>query len=237
MELGIDEFLRVHTKVGKITVKALSDLDVRERDRIALRASRDYADALGEEDSEEFQEHVAPLLEMDAVDMRTAIASVQERQFWRDAEDELPFDYVPFPDEPTLEERQDVLRRREEHEDGVKEKRRQAVAKRLANFIEKMQDWSDEMLRRQLRNRAIANLSWARYADVYTWATLALACFDGDGKPYFSSYEKVAKTSSKMTAKLFEAYRHVDSVDPWELEKNVLTGPTQDGSEPESSPP
>jgi len=143
----------------------MSDLDVRERDRIALEASREEADRLRDESSEEHKELIAPLLDMSDDEMRIAIVAFQGRQYWRDIEDELPHQYVPFPDDATLEERQEVLRKREVHEEEVRQERATLIAKRVAAFDEKVQNWTTEVLHREAQRRAIIAHSRAKYAD------------------------------------------------------------------------
>lgn len=234
-DIRLDRMLRAYTKVGDITVRALSDLDVRERDRIALEASREEADTLRDEKSDKHNTLIAPMLDLDDDEMRTAIVAFQGRQYWQDIENELPFEYVPFPDEATLEERQEVLGKREAHEEEVREQRSAVIAKKIAAFNEKVQNWTTEVLRSEMQRRAIQSHSLAKYVDVHQYATLFLACFR-DGNPLFEAWEDVPKMSSRAVDQLFAAYQQVDSVDPWELEKNVLTGPIQAGSEQESSP-
>lgn len=233
--MELDRMLRAYTKVGDITVRALSDLDVRERDRIALEASREEADRLRDEASDGYGELIAPLLEIGDSEMRVAIVAFQGRQYWRDIEDELPYQYVPFPDDATLEERQETLRKRGAHEEQVRKERGAIVAKRIAAFDKKAQEWTTEVLQREMQRRTVASHSLARYADVWNYVTLVLSCFR-DGDPLFEKWKDVPEMSSRAVEKLFAAYREVDSVDPWELEKNFLTDATLAGSERPSSP-
>ena len=233
--MELDRMLRAYTKVGDITVRALSDLDVRERDRIALEASREEADMLRDEESEGHQKLIAPMLDMTEDEMRATVVAFQGRQYLRDIEVELPYEYIPFPDEATLEERQEVLRKRDAHEEKVREERAAVVAKKVAAFDGKVQNWTAEVLQGEVQRRAIAAHALAKYADVYQYATLALACFR-DGDPLFEKWEDVPQMSSKAVEGLFTAYREVDSVDVWELEKNSLTDATQAGLEQPSLP-
>ena len=233
--MDIDRMLRAYTQVGDVTVRALSDLDVRERDRIALEASREEADELRDEESKKYKELIAPMLDMDDSEMKAAIVAFQGRQYWRDIENELPYDYIPFPDDATLEERQEVLRKREAHEKQVRGDRATVIAKRIATLDEKVQAWTTEVLQREMQRRAVAAHSMAKYADVWNYATLVLACFK-DGKPLFKAWGDVPEMSSRAVEDLFTAYREVDLVDVWELEKNSLTDTIQIGSEQTSSP-
>ena len=217
--MDIDRMLRAYTQVGDVTVRALSDLDVRERDRVALEASREEADELRDEKSEKYKKLIAPMLDMNDDEMRAALVAFQGRQYWRDIEAELQYEYIPFPDDATLEERQEVLRKREIHEEEIRGQRAAVIAKRIATFDEKVQIWTTEVLRREMQRRAIAAHSMAKYADVWNYATLVLACFK-DGEPLFETWEGVPEMSSRAVEKLFTAYREVDSVDVWELEKH-----------------
>ncbi len=233
--MDIDRMLRAYTQVGDATVRALSDLDVRERDRIALEASREEADELRDEESEKYKELIAPMLDMSDDEMKDTIVAFQGRQYWRDIEAELQYEYIPFPDDATLEERQEVLRKREVHEEEVRRERATVIAKRIVTFDEKVQTWTTEVLQREMQRRAIAAHSMAKYADVWNYATLVLACFRG-GKPLFKKWEDVPEMSARAVEGLFTAYREVDSVDVWELEKNSSTGSIQGGSEQSNSP-
>lgn len=235
MAMEVDRFLRVSTKVGDITVRALSDLDVRERDRVAMEVSREEADVLRDESSEQYKELIAPLGEMTKEEMRAALVALQSRQFGREVDAELPFDHIPFPDDATLKERHEVLRQREEHEEKVRRERLKVVANRIAKYENKIQSWEAGVLRNTLLERAAMSYALAKYAEIYQYMTLVLSCFEANGKRQFRSWKDVPKTSSKALERLFEAYRKVDSVDPWTLEKNSLTGPIQGLSEPESS--
>ena len=233
--MDIDRMMRAYTRVGDITIRALSDLDVRERDRIALEASRVEADELRDEGSEKHGELIAPLLEISDDEMRAAIVAFQGRQFWRDIEAELTYEYIPFPDDATLEERQEVLRKREAHEEQVRKERATVIAKRIAALDEKVQNWTTEVLQREVQRRSVAAHSMAKYADVWNYVTLVLACFK-DGKPLFEKWDDVPEMSSRVVEKLFAVYREVDSVDVWELEKNFSTDVIRAGLEQPSSP-
>lgn len=236
MDIRIDGRFRAYTEVGSITVRALSDLDTRERDRVALQASQEYADILANEASAAHLEFVAPLLELSEEDMRDALVPLRADEMVRVVEEELPYEYVPFPDNATLVERQEVLRNREAHEESVRRQRETVVAARLSKLTEKIEGWDAETLCAGVRAEAIATHSAAKYADVFSYMTLALACYHENGKPLFDSWEDVPKMSTRALQSLYAAYREVDEIDPWTLEKNVLTGPIPAGCEPENSP-
>ena len=222
--MEIDSRFRAYIKVGEITVRALSDLDVQERRRIAMLESADERDVLTDKTSDRYKELVADAIgEADDDIMRAAIVQFESSAAADSAEELLPFQYIPFPDGATLEERHEVIRRREEHEIEVRAQRLKFIEERVEKLRKKAADWNTETLRRELERRIIANWVLAKYTEVFQYQTLMLACFV-NSKPMFDSWQEVRDYSDKLVKKLFAAYREVDNVDPWELEKKQLTG-------------
>ena len=128
-------------------------------------------------------------------------------------------------EDASLEERHEVIREREEHEKQVREDRLRFVDQRVEKLREKSLSWDNDVLRRETERKIVESWIWAKYNQVFQYQTLVLACFR-EGVPLFKSWEDVPGYSTKLIRKLFAAYREVDSIDPWELEKNVLTEPT-----------
>ena len=231
MEIKIDGRFRAYTEVGEITVRALSDLDVQERRRVAMLESANERDVLTDKTSDRYKELVADAIsEADDDTMRAAVVQFESSAAADNAEELLPFQYIPFPDGATLEERHEVIRKREEHEAEVRAQRLKFIAERAEKLRKKVADWDTETLRRELERRIVANWVLAKYTEVFQYQTLVLACFR-DGKPMFASWEEVRDHSDKLIKKLFAAYREVDNVDPWELEKKQLTATLTDLSE------
>jgi len=229
--MEIDGRFRAYTNVGDITVRALSDLDVQERRQVAMLESANERDVLSDKDSDRYRELVADAIsEADDDTMRAAIVQFESSIAGDNAEELLPFQYIPFPDGATLEERHEVIRKREGHEAEVRGQRIKYVAERTEKLRKKVEDWDTETLQRELERRIIANWVLAKYTEVFQYQTLVQACFV-DGKPMFGSWQEVRDHSDKLVKKLFTAYREVDSVNPWELEKKQLTGTSTDLSE------
>ena len=227
----IDGRFRAYIEVGEITVRALSDIDVQERRRVALEESATERDLLADEESDKYKELILEAIgEADDNTMRVAIAQFESSMAADDVEDLLPFQYIPFPDKATLEERHEVIRKREEHEAKVRTQRVKYIEERIEKLRNKVEGWDTETLRRELERRIIGSWVLAKYTEVFQYQTLVLACFR-DGKPMFGSWQEVRDHSDKLVKRLFAAYREVDSIDPWLLEKNALTGPTTDLSE------
>jgi hypothetical protein len=163
----IDGRFRAYTSVGNITVRALSDLDVQERRRVAMLESADERDVLSDKDSDRYKELVADAIsEADDDIMRAAIVSFESSAAGDDAEEFLPFQYVPFPDGATLEERHEVIRKREEHEEGVRAQRLKYIAERTEKLRKKVAGWDTETLQRELERRIVANWALAKYTEV-----------------------------------------------------------------------
>lgn len=226
MDVRIDGRFRAYTEVGGITVRALSDSDTQLRRRVALEESAAVREELTDTESARHKELVSgPIAEATDDEMREAIIRFAASDAEREAAEAFPFRFVPFPDGASLEERHEVLKKREESEAAVMAERLGYVSNRTARLHEKAKGWDTDVLGRELARRIIESWVWAAYGETFQYQTLVLACFR-DGEPVFSSWRDVAQFSEKLVAKLFEAYREVDDVDPWELEKNVLTEPT-----------
>lgn len=228
MDVQIDGRFRAYTEVGGIIVRALSDLDVQERRKVALLASEEEREELGNKEGDHYKELVVESLE-DATEgvLREALLQFAVADLTRDAEDLLPFRFVPFPNDASLEERHGVLRQREEHEAEIRAERLKYVDQRVDKLREKSLAWEYDVLLRETERKIVESWIWAKYTQVFQYQTLVLSCFK-DGAPLFKCWEDVPKNSDKFVKRLFSAYREVDSVDPWELEKNVLTEPTTD---------
>lgn len=226
MDIRIDSRFRAQIQVGDITVRALSDVDIQQLRRLALEESAKEREALSDVESEYRKEVVEePIAEANEEMMCDAIVQFETVRFNEEAEDAFPFSFIPFPDGATLEERHEVLKKREEHEEKVHTERAKYIAARLDRFRQKVEDWDTETLERELEIKIINSWAAAKFTEVFQYQTLVLSCLK-DGEPMFKSWEEVRTYSGKLIGKLFAAYRKVDSVDPWELEKNVLTEPT-----------
>lgn len=226
MDIRIDSRFRAQVEVGDITVRALSDADVQQLRRLALEESAEEREILSDIESDRHKELVEDAI-ADADDemMRDAIVQFGTATASEEAEESFPFSFIPFPDGATLEERHEVIRGRKEHEIEILTQRAKYITDRLDGLRKKVEGWDTETLERELETRIVSSWAMAKFTEVFQYQTLALSCFT-DGEPVFSSWEDVRAYSDKLVKKLFAAYREVDSVDPWELEKNVLTGPT-----------
>lgn len=226
MDIRIDSRFRAQVAVGDITVRALADADVQQLRRLALEESAKEREILSDTESERHIELVTEAI-ADADDemKRAAIVQFGVAAAGEEAEEAFLFSFVPFPDGATLEERHEVIRGRKDHEAEILEERAKYVAERLDGLRGKVDGWDTEILERELETRIVNSWAMAKFTEVFQYQTLALSCFR-DGDPVFSSWEDVRTYSNKLVKKLFAAYREVDSIDPWELEKNVLTGPT-----------
>jgi hypothetical protein len=226
MDIRIDSRFRAQTQVGDIIVRALSDTDVQQLRRLALEESAKEREELADPDSERRKELVDEAIAgADEEMMRDAIVQFEAATANEEAEDTFPFSFIPFPDSASLEERHEVIRERREHEEEVRTQRAKYIDERLERLRKKVEGWDAEILERELEIRIINSWAMARFTEGFQYQTLVLSCFK-DGVPLFGSWQEVRGYSSRLIRKLFAAYREVDSVNPWELEKNVLTGPT-----------
>lgn len=226
--LSMDAMYRVRTELtmpdgSVMIVRTLSEAEVQTKNRMALDASRRRADDLRDPQSAAHKELIAPLRGLSVSAARTILSSLKQTALRRDAVGEIPYEFIPIPDGASLEEKQEVLARREKSEEKTRERREQWVASRLKEYQAKIEKLEHDAVLRELEAQTILAYAYQSYFDTLQYATLYLACRHEDGRRWFSSLEQVSEMGSAVLDRVFAAYREVDGVDPWELEKNALT--------------
>jgi len=224
--LSMDAMYRVRTTVtmpdgAVMVVRTLSEAEVQTKNRMALDASRQRADRLRDPQSDEHKELIAPLHWLNANAARAILVSLKQTELRREAVSQIPYEFIPIPDGASLEEKREILSRREKSEEETRTKREKWVSARLSEYQSKIEQLDHETLLLELESQTILAYAYQAYFDTLQYATLYLACRRDDGSRWFSSLEQVQEMGVAVLDKIFAAYREVDSVDPWELEKNA----------------
>ena len=201
-----------------VQVRALGDAERRSRITASLRASIRLDERLEDTDSDEYMVYLVPLKKSSREDLLDIIQTWKENEASRTITDEIPDEYLPFPDKASEEEMKEVLRKRETSEKSIA-KRREDYVKKQGKLLRKMAEkWDeDELLREAMaRKRTLLSLNETVNENAYQSVFMAT---EKDGKRYFEKIEDVRGLNSDVLVRLYVAQQEVDSLDMWELTK------------------
>ena len=210
---------------SEVLVRTLTEAEVSVRDLAATRASKDAEDVLRDEESSEHDELIKPLdglsrEELSAVIMGFAMVAIR-----REVQEDYPYRYIPFPEDATEEEKEETLRRRDEHEARVRQNRSEELSKRMVQRREELSDLDEE----QLHARSVMAMVRAQKLNArieeFNVQTLYMACRNENGKPFFD--EDIVRRhgtrdglNDSVYKKLLSVYAELDRADPWLLQKH-----------------
>lgn len=210
---------------SEVLVRTLTEAEVSVRDLAATRASKDADDVLRDEESEENDELIKPLADLNRTELEAVIMGFAMVALRRDVQEEYPYRYIPFPEDATEDEKEDTLRQRDEHEARVRQNRSEELSRRMTARRDELQELDDE----QLHDRAVKAMVRAQKLNArieeFNVQTLCMACRNEKGEPFFK--EDVVRRHGKRDGlndavyrKLLGVYAEVDTADPWGLQKH-----------------
>src|SRR3990167_8740007 len=116
----VDRLFRGRQKVDLrgivLNVRALTDLEVYERSRLAMAASMRAQQRLRDHASDDYLASIVSLERLEGEAPRSLWTPERTGELGPDIYRECPLAYIPFPDNPTEDGNRDVLAKREEAE-------------------------------------------------------------------------------------------------------------------------
>lgn len=212
---------------NSVTVRVLTETELQERDAQALRAYKEVEDQMRADDSEDRKNVIDPLSEADTEMLVAILAQIEAIRFSIEAVRMHPFRFFPFPDDASTEERVAILRQQDEHEAQVRERRRQAIEDHRESYKARIADRDVEDLRKMAERALIAAKADAARQEEFQVQTVYLSCRKGSqGEPYWPLEQvrlhgKGGGLSNRLYSEVQSLYYQLDSVDPWELQKNA----------------
>lgn len=219
MGYDLDQFFRVKTEVRlpgeqKCYLRTLSDLEVRERQSRAVAESRKIRDELRDPESEAYKAFIEPLSAITDDELRQSIIALESVAIRRKVVEEIGPRYIPFPDDPSLEEQQNVQEEREKEEKRVLKEREKAVEGR----IKRLEKDLAKRKRAYLISRMKATQENARIVNEFFIAfdrlTIFYSCFTDEQcqDRFFEAPEQIGELSPAILNYLLNEYGKVDQL-------------------------
>lgn len=228
MELFLDKLFRVSKVVAlpgtEVTVRALSDAELRSRESIARAASAKYRKLLRNPDSDE---HIAFVESLDELTDPQLIEVIVLQYSQLEAQDEARSqskpEFIPTPDNPSDVEKLDVIDEQKDEDERVSELYKSTLKTMLDNYRKNVESWDRNKLLAESRNWTIRGLAYTEYLRTSILASLYLAT-EKNGKRYFPNLDALENTSQMVVNRLYEEFVKVNEVDAWEIAKEALQG-------------
>ena len=224
----VDRLFRVRQKVDLrgivLNVRALTDLEVYERSRLAMAASMRAQQRLRDHASDDYLASIVSLERLEDETLRSICTTNHSGELGPDIYREFPLAYIPFPDNPTEDESRDVLAKREEAEKKLIEKRVGALRERLEKYSQTIAEKPREWLLKEaarLVERAVVEAAFEVEHDVQS---LYLSVETLEGEHYFKNLEEARAIPASVRVQLMTVLRGVNDLDPLALSLPSSTG-------------
>lgn len=224
----LDRLFRASTEVevpnGVVTVHALGDVDIRQRDELALAEASRFRRLLKDPDSPEFLSLIAPLDDYPAEALcSTLVAYYEQLDAWPEAIKAIKPRFIAEPEGAELDEKLDANDEQQREDEEVKVKRAEWVKSLTDSYAKAIESWSQDKLLAEVKVKAIQMFAFLRYSDEARYASIYLST-EKEGKPYFPTLASVRQTNRSVLDRLLTAFEEVDKIDVWELDKAALKG-------------
>ena len=217
MGYDLDQFFRVKSEIElpggvKCYLRTLADYEVRERQDRAVLASKKRRDELRDPDSELYKTYIAAIEFATDEDLRASIMALETREITRQVLEEIQPRYIAFPDDATLEEKHEVIGKREKEEKAVRPKRDKAIKARVKALEKDL----GKRKRNYLVNRMRVAQENARVLQEFVMAfdrlTVYYSCFKDKRRKerLFKSPEEVGQLSPVVINVLLDQYGRID---------------------------
>lgn len=235
-QITLDRLFR-RTKVvempdgAKVKVRALSDIEMQERNRTGLAARHVAEKRLRDHDSLEYKATLLPLEEAEADQLRATLFVYQRFDLSSLANEKYPYLYVPEPDEATEAEKLETITRREEREKEINDKREVWMKAEADRYAETLDKKDDDWLRRECARRTAEFFGREAFAEAVTSYEIYRSVENLDGSRYFENQAEVGNVPTAVKTKLYGEMREVNSLDPLPSPgPSVMASPPEPGS-------
>lgn len=207
-------------------VRALSDAEQKERQYYALQKSYEAEKEIRKSGSIAHQAVLAPVMAVDEPStLIPVILEARRLDVEREALILFPHRFIPLPDGPDDVKQREVLEQRETSEAETFDKRKAHTEQRMAEIQSKMEAAPPDDLRQMTESLAVtveARRIMIRAIRCYTVYAGVLIHDEKDKlKRLFQSPEQVSDVPAMVINRLFDEVEAVNSVDPWDIEKNA----------------
>lgn len=206
-------------------VRALSDGEMKERRRYALLHSQEVVTGLEDKTSDSYRLYVAPLATTKNRELLTdAVLQIRRVEALRDAFVLYPNVLIPMSDNVTDIEEREVLEQRKTQEEDLVKKRVAFQDKRVATISEKLKSLNLKQLRAMAQGLAVITAERAATIDAMRWYTVyaAVSVYDnGTLERLYQDPDTVRESPQQVVDRLYLEVEEVNTVDPWEIAKNV----------------
>src|SRR3990167_2478385 len=217
----VDRLFRVRQKVDLrgivLNVRALTDLEVYERSRLAMAASMRAQQRLRDHASDDYLASIVSLERLEDETLRSICTTNNSGELGPDLYKEFPQEYIPFPDNPTEDESRDVLAKREEAEKRVLEKRVGSLRDRLEKYSQSIAEKTREWLLKEAARLVERSVVESAFEVEYDVQSLYLAVETLEGDRYFKALEEARGLPGSVRAQLMTVLRGVNDLDPLAL--------------------
>lgn len=225
MGYDLDQFFRVTTKLelpGGTTVylRTLSDWETRQRTEAALIASTKKRRELRDPETMAHATYVEPINFASEEELRNTISALESRHIARDVVDEMPTPYIPFPDDASLEERQDVVDKREKAEETAQKRRKKAIEARAKKVRKGLAKKKKAHLLERCKTAQINAQALVAYVEAFNRQGVFYSCFKDENRTerFFESPEEANSLPPIIYEKLLAEYATIDRAQSRDLE-------------------
>ena len=214
--MRLDKLFRTTTDVelpgGRtVSVRVLSDPDMRVRDDMAQRAFRRVARAFRDEEGDEYINNVAPLDDANDDSLRSLLVALHSVIVRQEAVREIRPTVIPEPEGAAPDEKIEVEDRRDAEDKRVQKERVAHIEARLNKYRKSLEELDSDALLDRARAGISAPFSTDAADEEFTCWTIHLST---DGA---FDVEDVRNMHPAIKDKLMEAYLEVDQIDPFDL--------------------
>lgn len=225
MTFRLDEFFRVSQDAtlpnGEVVVvRVLSDIELQGRQAHSLGAMADMLHRLRNLDSDEYKVRIAPLQNASKQQLINLLITDAREEWKRQAVDNFPVKFFPFPDKSTDSEKAKILEQQREHELDILKLRAKFLMDNELALRKKYEDTEQALLVKTATERAVNVYAIDAGLQSETHYTLWSAVETPDGHKRWETPEVVANLGERVIAFLIRKYQEVDSQNPWELTKS-----------------
>jgi hypothetical protein len=224
-DITLDKLMRASKAIvlpdnNTVTVRSLSDAERRQKQLASLRASVRLDEKLADESSDEYAVYLYPLKQLSRDELLEILAQWKRGNAMETSMRDIENEYIPFPDNASMDEEKEVLKKREENEKLVETQRKEYAENLVAEYLKSAEKWDDgRVLREALaRKRMIVSLEEVLNEDVYQ--CVYLGTYTEDGKRYFQNVQRVRESPTQLLIFLLENQREVDNINLWEVTKS-----------------
>ena len=227
----LDEFLRVSEDIElpsgeKVTLRVLSDLEMNAKRDYALNEVVRVSEQLKDVTSDLYKTKIAPLGDSSLESLIDLMAQGRMYELEREARELYKVDFVPTPEDPTLEEEVSTEKKQSAFEIRVYSDRAKYIMDGLSAYRAKVSELPKETMLKELHARAIQAYSYSTSQDAEVYYTVWCATENSDGNKHWKTVDHVHQLPMKIIDHIYTLYKGLDAIDPWALTKSESEGKT-----------